>query len=39
MLETNVATDAYLEVPVDDLIGTNDPVKGFFRVTVPYAGP
>jgi hypothetical protein len=39
VLETNVATDAYLEVPVDDLIGTNDPVKGFFRVTVPYAGP
>ena len=39
VLETNVATDAWLEVPVDDLLGTSDPIKGFFRVTVPYPGP
>ncbi len=39
VIETNVATDAFLQVPVDDLLGTNDPTKGFFRVTVPYPGP
>lgn len=31
-------SNAYLEIDVEDVV-TNEPVKGFFRVTVPYNGP
>ena len=35
---SGAATDSYLEIPVDGLVPDNPP-SGFFRVTVPYAGP
>ena len=36
---SGTATETNLEVDVEDWVQTNSPVKGFFRVTVPYAGP
>lgn len=38
-LWSGTATETYLDVDVQDWVGTNDPPKGFFRVVVPYAGP
>ena len=38
ILSTN-ATETYLDVDVQDWVGTNVPPSGFFRVVVPYDGP
>lgn len=36
---SGTATDDQLVIDVQDWAGTNEPPKGFFRVTVPYDGP
>lgn len=36
---SGTATETYLDVDVQDWVGTNEPPKGFFRVVVPYPGP
>jgi hypothetical protein len=36
---SGTATDDHLVIDVQDWVGTNEPPKGFFRVTVPYEGP
>ena len=36
---SGTATETLLDVDVQDWVGTNEPPKGFFRVTVPYPGP
>ena len=36
---SGTATETLLDIDVQDWVGTNEPPKGFFRVTVPYPGP
>ena len=36
---TGAATETLLDIDVQEWVGTNDPPKGFFRVTVPYERP
>ena len=38
-LWSGTATETYVDVDVQDWVGTNVPPKGFFRVVVPYPGP
>jgi len=36
---SGAATETYLDVDVEEWVQTNSPIKGFFRVVVPYEGP